>query len=149
MKVCDNLPWSNSTSVTFPAAFSHFMSVLHFGIPHGISNFFNIIMLYLLLYLWSVIFDVTIIAVLAFFSNKASLTKSCALFSQTQCYCTLNRTQYTHNFYKNRDTNNPVTHRMQCSLFAVVWNWIHSVSKVCLCMEQTLQKYLWRGKYTP
>ena len=134
LKVCGN-PAGN----VFPAAFSHFMSVLHFGIPHGISNFFNIIMLYLLLYLWSVIFDVTIIAVLAFFSNKAFLTKSCALFSQIQCSCTLNRIQYTHNFYKNWDTNNPMTCCTQCSLY-------------CSCLElnpQCLQGVPVHGTDTP
>ena len=112
-----------------------------------VSPTFSILLCYICYY----IFDQWYLMLLLqlfwhFLSNEAFLTKSCAFFSQTQCYCTLNRIQHTQNFYKNWETHNPMT-RCNCSVrfIVVVWNWIHNIPKVCLCLEHTLQKYLWRG----
>lgn len=86
-----------------------------------VSPTFSILLCYICYY----IFDQWYLMLLLqlfwhFFSNEAFLTKPCAFFSQTQCYCTLNRIQYTQNFYKNWETNNPMT-RCNCSVrFTVV-----------------------------
>ena len=43
LKVCGNPALSKSVSAVFPTAFVHFISLLHFGNSHGISDFFIII----------------------------------------------------------------------------------------------------------
>ena len=57
-KVCDNLESSKSVSTIFLTAFTHFVSLPHFGNSCSISNF----LLYLLWVL--VLFDITVTVVL-------------------------------------------------------------------------------------
>ena len=55
LTVCGNPVWSKSVGSIFPTAFAHFASVSHFGNSRNISNFFIIIIIFLM-----VICEVTI-----------------------------------------------------------------------------------------
>ena len=50
LRVCDNPMLNKSISTTFPIAFAHFISVPHSGNSCNISNFFNIIVLVMVIH---------------------------------------------------------------------------------------------------
>ena len=72
LKDCGTPSLSKSTGAILPTAFAHFVSLGHMLVMLTIFQPFSLL---LCLLWWSVIFDVTVVIVLVFFSNKVILNK--------------------------------------------------------------------------